>query len=253
MNLRLDKYLADFTELTRSQAKKEIREGRVQVNGETAKTGNDKVAFSDSVLWDGREIRGQQYQYIMLNKPAGIISSTMDDRDETVVEYIRKRSPVGSSSVPEHGGESVFLAKDLFPMGRLDKDTEGLLILTNDGELAQRLTHPREEVEKTYHVWVQGPVEGAAERLSRVTDLEGEPIRPARVETLRQGGETAKLSVTIHEGKNRQVRRMCAACGLEVKRLRRVREHTLELGSLPPGKWRRLTEAEVRALKAAGR
>ncbi len=102
MNLRLDKYLADFTELTRSQAKKEIREGRVQVNGETVKTGNDKVAFSDSILWDGREIRGQQYQYIMLNKPAGIISSTADDRDETVVEYIRKHFPVGMESVLEH-------------------------------------------------------------------------------------------------------------------------------------------------------
>ena len=113
----------------------------------------------------------------------------------------------------------------------------------------QRLLHPSGQVDKTYHVSVYGPVEGAAERLSRIRDLDGEAIRPAQVEMLRQSGRTALLSVTIHEGKNRQIRRMCAACGLTVKRLRRVREHTLELGDLPPGKWRYLTEAEIAALK----
>ena len=111
----------------------------------------------------------------------------------------------------------------------------------------------KKELEKTYHVWVRGPVEQAAERLAQIRDLEGEPIRPARVETLRQGKEAAKLAVTIHQGKNRQVRRMCAACGLEVERLRRVREHTLALGTLPPGKWRRLTAEEVRELRGGGR
>ena len=234
MNLRLDKYLADFTELTRSQAKKEIQEGRVQVNGETAKTGNDKVAFSDSVLWDGREIRGQQYQYIMLNKPAGIISSTMDDRDETVVEYIRKRSPVGSSSVPEHGGESVFLAKDLFPMGRLDKDTEGLLILTNDGELAHRLLSPRHHVEK---MW-----EGLDIGEKRLTS-------PAVLEILapREG------LLTITEGKFHQVKRMFAKLGKTVTYLKRVKMGTLVLDeSLAVGEWRFLTEEEIRNLASSG-
>ena len=127
-------------------------------------------------------------------------------------------------------------------------DSEGLLLMTNDGELTRRLLHPGEEVEKTYHVWVYGPVDGAAKRLAAVTDLEGECIRPARVEMLRHTTRTAELAVTIHEGKNRQIRRMCAACGLTVKRLRRVREHTLELGTLPLGTWRYLSEAERMAL-----
>ena len=109
------------------------------------------------------------------------------------------------------------------------------------------LLHPSHEVDKTYEVSVYGPVSGAAARLAALRDLEGEPIAPARVETLRQTARTAVLSVTIHQGKNRQVRRMCAACGLTVKRLRRVREGALELGGLPPGKWRYLTEREVRA------
>jgi len=106
-------------------------------------------------------------------------------------------------------------------------------------------------VNKTYHVSVYGAVAGCAKRIAALTDLEGEPIRPAQVEVLRQTRETAELAVTIHEGKNRQVRRMCAACGLTVKRLRRVREHTLELGDLAPGAWRYLTEEEVAALKQA--
>ena len=132
------------------------------------------------------------------------------------------------------------------PVGRLDLDSEGLLLLTNDGDWMQRVLHPRYEIDKTYHVAVAGPVRGAAEKLAAVTELDGEPIRPARVEVLRLGRETAELSITIHEGKNRQIRRMCASVGLHVKRLRRVREHHLELGSLPEGKWRDLTAEEVR-------
>ena len=139
----------------------------------------------------------------------------------------------------------------VYPVGRLDLDSEGLLLMTNDGELMQHLLHPSHEVSKTYHVSVYGPVFGAAERLSAVTDLEGEPIWPAQVKALRQTARTAELAVTIHEGKNRQIRRMCAACGLTVKRLCRVREHTLELGDLPSGAWRYLTPDEVLALKEA--
>ena len=136
----------------------------------------------------------------------------------------------------------------VYPVGRLDLDSEGLLLLTNDGAWAQHLLHQKHEVEKTYHVSVFGPVAGAAARLAAVTDLEGGPIRPARVEVLRETPGTAVLAVTIHEGKNRQVRRMCAQCGLTVKRLRRVREGALELGDLPPGKWRYLTQDEAGAL-----
>lgn len=247
MNLRLDKYLADFTELTRSQAKREIREGRVQVNGETAKAGNDKVAFSDSVLWDGREIRGQQYQYIMLNKPAGIVSSTADDRDETVVEYIRKRSPAGISSISEHNGESVFLAKDLFPMGRLDKDTEGLLVLTNDGELAHRLLSPRYHEVKKYFVQLDKDLDTTdVEKMREGLDIgEKRLTRPAVLEIL----APREALLTITEGKFHQVKRMFAKLGKAVIYLKRVEMGTLVLDeSLAVGEWRFLTEEEIRNL-----
>ena len=169
--------------------------------------------------------------YILLNKPRGYVSALSDERGRrTVAELV---ADCGSR---------------VYPVGRLDLDSEGLLLLTNDGAWAQHLLHPKHEVEKTYHVSVFGPVAGAAARLAAVTDLEGEPIRPARVEVLRETPGTAVLAVTIHEGKNRQVRRMCAQCGLTVKRLRRVREGALELGDLPPGKWRYLTQDEAGAL-----
>ena len=131
-------------------------------------------------------------------------------------------------------------------------ESEGLLLLTNDGELMNRLIHPKFEVAKTYRLMVAGEVRGAAERLAAVTDLDGETIRPAQVTLLRETGHTAELAVTIHEGKNRQIRRMCAVCELTVKRLQRVAEHTLTLGDLPSGAWRYLTAEEVTALKADG-
>ena len=137
-----------------------------------------------------------------------------------------------------------------YVVGRLDLDSEGLLLLTNDGEWMQHLLHPRYEVNKVYEVSVAGEVRGAAEALASMTQLDGEPIRPAQVRVLRQGRDTAVLSITIHEGKNRQIRRMCAAAGLHVKRLKRVQEHALKLGALPVGVWRDLTEQELHATKS---
>ena len=133
----------------------------------------------------------------------------------------------------------------VWPVGRLDLDSEGLLLLTDDGDLTQMLLHPSHEVEKEYHVWVEGDVERALPVLRGPMALDGTPLQPARVETVGEG----VLSVTIHEGRNRQVRRMCAAAGLSVRRLRRVREGALTLGSLPAGKWRRLTDEEISRLK----
>ena len=127
----------------------------------------------------------------------------------------------------------------------------GKAYFTDDGEWMQRLLHPRFEVDKTYRVRVAGKVRGAAERLEAIRSLDGEAIRPARVSLLRAGRETAELEITIHEGKNRQIRRMCAAAGLSVRRLRRVAEHHLTLGSLPSGKWRFLTEEELRVINGA--
>lgn len=233
MEERLQKLLSAAGVCSRRKAEEYIQAGRVTVNGRPAALGGRADPDQDDVRLDGRPLGpGEEPVYILLNKPRGYVSTLSDEKGRrTVADLVR--------------GCGV----RVYPVGRLDLDSEGLLLLTNDGRLAQRLTHPSHEAEKTYHVWVLGAVEGAAERLARVRDLDGESIRPARVETLRQGDGSAKLAVTIHEGKNRQVRRMCAACGLEVTRLRRVREHTLELGSLPPGKWRRLTAAELAALR----
>ena len=230
--LRLDKFLADMGKGTRSALKEAVRKGRVRVNGEVIKKADIKVRIpGDTVTLDGEEVAYDVMEYYMLNKPQGVVSATEDKKYPTVLDLIADKK-----------------RKDLFPVGRLDLDSEGLLLLTNDGAWAQHLLHPKHEVEKTYHVSVFGPVAGAAARLAAVTDLEGESIRPARVEVLRETPGTAVLAVTIHEGKNRQVRRMCAQCGLTVKRLRRVREGALELGDLPPGKWRYLTQDEAGAL-----
>ena len=143
--IRLDKYLADHTEWTRSQIKKKVASGLVKVQDAVIKDAGYKVSAEDVIEMEGQRICGQQYQYLLFHKPAGIVSATEDTREETVLDAVRRGGFAGEGEVP-------FLAKDLFPMGRLDKDTEGLLILTNDGELAHRLLSPKFHVEKTYLV-----------------------------------------------------------------------------------------------------
>ena len=236
MEERLQKLLSAAGVCSRRAAETYLTAGRVTVNGEMAQLGQRADPDRDEILVDGRPLalRGEPV-YILLNKPRGYVTTLADERGrKTVAELVAD------------------CGQRVYPVGRLDLDSEGLLLLTNDGEWAQHLLHPKHEVEKTYHVSVFGPVAGAAARLAAVTDLEGEPIRPARVEGLRQTAKTAVLAVTIHEGKNRQVRRMCARCGLTVKRLRRVREGALELGNLQPGKWRYLTESEAASLRTEG-
>lgn len=232
MEERLQKLLAQAGLCSRREAERWITDGRVTVNGHTASVGDKADLRRDKIMVDGRPLGGsEEKRYLMLYKPRGYVTTLKDERGrKTVADLVRG---CGARVVP---------------VGRLDYNSEGLLLLTNDGAWAQHLLHPKHEVEKTYHVSVFGPVAGAAARLAAVTDLEGEPIRPARVEVLRETPGTAVLAVTIHEGKNRQVRRMCAQCGLTVKRLRRVREGALELGDLPPGKWRYLTQDEAGAL-----
>lgn len=235
MEERLQKLLSAAGICSRRAAEGYITAGRVTVNGEPAELGRRADPERDDIRVDGKPLAAKaEPVYLLLNKPRGYVSTLSDEQGRRTV-----------ADLVEDCGTRVY------PVGRLDLDSEGLLLMTNDGELMQRLLHPSHEVSKTYHVSVYGPVIGAAERLSAITDLEGERIRPAHVKVLRQTSQTAELSITIHEGKNRQIRRMCAACGLTVKRLRRVREHTLELGDLPLGKWRRLTEEEAAALKNA--
>ena len=202
----------------------------MRVNGEVAALGRRAAPAVDEILVDGEPlVFPERKRYLMLNKPRGYVCTLSDEQGRPTVAEL----------VADCGARVV-------PVGRLDLDSEGLLLLTNDGAWMQRILHPRNEVDKLYHVTVAGDVRNAAAKLAVLTEIDGEAIRPARVETLRKGRETAELAITIHEGKNRQIRRMCAAVGLHVKRLRRVAEHTLELGDLPSGKWRELTAEEIR-------
>lgn len=233
MEERLQKLLSAAGVCSRRAAEGYITEGRVTVNGIPAELGQRADPEKDDIRLDGKPISGPEKPvYLLLNKPRGYVTTLSDEQGrKTVAELVRD------------------CGVRVYPVGRLDLDSEGLLLMTNDGALMQHLIHPSGEIDKVYQVSVYGPVRGCAAHLASLTDLEGEPIRPARVEVLRQTEQTAELSVTIHEGKNRQIRRMCAACGLTVKRLRRVREHTLELGDLPTGKWRYLTQEELKALQ----
>ena len=235
MEERLQKLLSAAGVCSRRTAESYITAGRVSVNGAPAELGQRADPDRDDIRVDGRPLSPKaEPVYLMLNKPRGYVTTLSDERGRRTVADL-----------------TADCGARVWPVGRLDLDSEGLLVMTNDGALTRRLLHPSGEVEKTYHVTVRGPVAGAAERLSAIRDLEGEPISPAGVVVLRRAGGTAELAVTIHEGKNRQIRRMCAACGLTVRRLRRVREHTLELGELPPGRWRYLTAAEIAALREA--
>ena len=233
METRLQKLLSGVC--SRRTAEAWIAAGRVSVNGQVAVLGQKADPDKDLILLDGKPLpRPETTVCLMLHKPPGYVSTMRDAHGRpTVADLVRDC------------GERVF------PVGRLDYQSEGLLLMTNDGELSFRLTHPAHEVEKGYEVTVSGDLTHVAERLAAVRTLDGgETIRPADVQLLRTAHGRAVLSVTIREGKKRQIRRMCALCGLRVTRLRRVREHTLELGGLAPGKWRRLTPEEVAALRA---
>lgn len=234
--IRLDKYLSDYTELTRSQAKKAIRDGRVRLDGETTGKAETKVSSDAAVFLDGREIKGETYQYIMFHKPAGIVSATADKKETTVVEIVRASA-----------GER-FLAKDLFPVGRLDKDTEGLLLLTNDGETAHRLLSPAHHVPKKYYVVLDEELGGEdAWKIETGLDIgEKNCTKPARLERI----SPKEYFLTITEGKFHQVKRMFAAVSRHVVYLKRVEMAGLALDeTLAKGEWRFLTQEEISCLK----
>ena len=235
MKERLQKIIAAAGICSRRAAEELLRQGRVRVNGQSAALGDQADPESDIVTVDGQPLRRDTRRvYLMLNKPRGYVTTLADERGRrTAAELV---SGCGAR---------------VYPVGRLDMDSEGLLLMTNDGAWMQRLLHPSHQIEKEYRVTVTGPVEGAAQRLAAIRDLEGERIRPARVRELWRDGSKAALSVTIHEGKNRQIRRMCRQAGLAVRRLQRVREHTLTLGDLPAGQWRYLTQQELGDLEGS--
>jgi len=231
MEQRLQKCIAAAGLCSRRTAETWIEAGRVRVNGRVASLGESADVETDEITVDGEPLsRPEQKCYLMLNKPRGCVCTMSDEKGRpTVAELVKG---CGARVVP---------------VGRLDYDSEGLLLLTNDGEWMQRFLHPKYEIDKVYRVSVTGAVENAAEALSALRELDGEPIRPARVKSLRTEQGRAELEITIHEGKNRQIRRMCAAVGLRVTRLRRIAEHHIRLGSLPVGKWRMLTAEEIGA------
>ena len=237
MRERLQKLIARAGVCSRRTAETLLTAGRVTVNGVAAHLGDKADADTDVIAIDGAAIAcAEPAVYLMLNKPRGYVTTLSDE--------------LGRATAAELVADC---GTRVFPVGRLDKDSEGLLLFTNDGALMQAMTHPSHQVDKTYEVTVTGQLEGAADRLSAVTELDGEPIVPAQVEIMERRQGQALLRVTIHQGKNRQIRRMCAQGGLQVTRLRRVSEDALTLGDLKPGQWRYLTDAEVAALKGSER
>ena len=234
MEARLQKLLSAAGVCSRRRAEEYITAGRVTVNGRSASLGDRADPDRDEIALDGQPVvRSQTRTVLMLYKPRGVVTTLSDEKGRRTVADLVKGCPAR-----------------VWPVGRLDLDSEGLLLLTDDGDLTNALIHPRHEVEKEYLVWVTGCTEPGLGALARPMKLDGQALRPAQVAVLRREGERTVLSVVIHEGKNRQIRRMCAACGMTVRRLKRVREGSLTLDrTLAPGQWRPLTPAETARLK----
>ncbi len=232
--LRLDRYLAEMGAGSRQEVKKYIRKGKVKVNGDTVRNPEQKVdEFRDRICLDEKEIAYASFEYFMLNKPAGVVSATQDRREKTVLDLIQSKK-----------------RKDLFPVGRLDKDTEGLLLITNDGMLAHRLLSPGKHVDKTYFVRVQGrvtekEVELFGKRVNIGTSEKPEWTMPAEL-TVLESGEISEVRLTIQEGKYHQIKRMFQAVDMKVLYLKRERMGLLKLDlSLEPGQYRALTQEEI--------
>ena len=236
---RIQKVMADQGLCSRRAAEQVIREGRVKLNGHPVKVGDKMDINHDVLMVDGEKIRivkKQQKYYIMLHKPRGYITTVSDELGrKTVMDLVQ--------DVPAR----------IFPVGRLDKDSEGLLLMTNDGDFANMLTHPSHEISKLYRVTVRPhATEQQIVQMSEGVVLDdGVKTQPAVINVAVDEPERTVLEMTIHEGKNREIRRMCEAVGLEVVRLKRNAEGVVKLGMLKPGTYRELTKAEVNGLRAA--
>ena len=235
--IRLDKYLADMSLGTRQEVKKYIRQGRVKINEDIIKKPEYKIREDeDKITFDGAPVAYETFEYYMLNKPAGVISATEDKRDKTVLDLIKEKK-----------------RKDLFPVGRLDKDTEGLLLITNDGALAHRLLSPKKHVDKCYYAKISGgvtedDVRVFKERINIGTQEEPEWTMPAELKILEKG-TVSRIRLTIREGKFHQVKRMFLAVGKEVVYLKRERMGALVLDEeLAPGEYRKLTDSELKSI-----
>lgn len=236
MTERIQKIISARGIASRRQAEQMIQNGRVTCNGVPCQLGQTADPDKDIIAIDGRPLpEAGEKVYILLHKPRGYVTTLSDEKG-------RKNA----AQLVQDCGERVY------PIGRLDMDSEGLLLFTNDGDFANLLMHPSHQVDKTYQVAVTGFCAENLEKLKLPVTLDGYRIHPPKVRLLKDLGTDAKkalLQVTIHEGRNRQVRRMCAMAGMTVTRLIRVREGDLHLGDLPRGKWRYLTAEEVANLR----
>lgn len=233
MKERLQKILSSRGIASRRHAEEIIAAGRVTCNGKICSLGECADPDADEILLDGKPLPSQQeFVYIMLNKPRGYVTTLSDEKGRADVSELVKGCGVR-----------------VYPIGRLDMDSEGLLLLTNNGALANHLMHPKHEVNKAYVVLVNNFSKEKMELLKMPVELDGYLIRPPKVTLIRDEGNRALLQIVIHEGRNRQVRRMCAMAGMKVHRLKRISEGKVSLGDLPVGKWRYLTQEEVTLLQ----
>lgn len=232
--IRLDKYLADMGVGTRSEVKKYVKQGKISVDGQVVKSADIKIDIErQSVMYQGQLVGYEEFEYYMLHKPAGVVSATTDAKDKTVIDLITDKK-----------------RKDLFPVGRLDKDTEGLLLITNDGDMAHRLLAPKKHVDKVYYAKIDGRVteEDVIAFREGVSIGQGEVAKPAKLEILK-ADEISEIYVTIQEGKFHQVKRMFHTIGKEVLYLKRLSMGSLVLDeSLPLGAYRKLTREELEDL-----
>ena len=234
MAQRLQKLMAKAGFGSRRANEKIIRQGRVRVNGRVARLGDKADPQVDNITVDGQPIEFEDPIYVMLNKPQGVLSSTEDDEERTTVLDL------------------VAIDAHIYPVGRLDKPSEGLILLTNDGQLAHRLTHPRYEHEKVYDVTVEGQIpDEALQKWRGGLRLGDKMTAPAGVEVVERAADHTRLRVTLREGRKRQIRRVAALLGHPVHRLFRETIGPLQIGDLPTGQWRHLTEEEIQRLKEA--
>lgn len=234
--VRLQKLISQSGIASRRKAEELIVNGHVKVNGKTAVLG-DKALPTDKIYISGKRLivpKSGKYRYIMLNKPRGFITTMSDERGRKCV-----------AELVENVGERVY------PIGRLDKDSEGMLVFTNDGEFANKVMHPKNSVYKFYRVTVRPDInEDQLVKLETGVELDGKKTAPAMIHVLHKEQGRVVLEMILHEGKNREIRRMCEAVGLEVARLKRIQIGGVKMGMLKQGDWRDLTDAEVKKLLA---
>ena len=232
--IRLQKFFTDCGVLSRRAAEEEIKNSKVKVNGHVASIGDKIDPSKDIVLWNDKEVfkKTSEHHYIALNKPRGYITSTSDPQNRKCVTEL----------LEGHEGR-------VYPIGRLDYVSEGLLLLTDDGELANRLTHPKHHLEKVYRVKVGGEISDEQyEKLTGEMTIDGYKLQPVQVFVVSKDKDASLLKMTLKEGRNRQIRKMCQEVGLNVKRLCRISIGPIKLDGLPVGKWRYLTQKEVDSL-----